>query len=123
MPDTYVTATGMAAGGSQGPHGRCRSDRIAHCAPDRFVGDASDSDDQGLPIGRIVGDQWGGTVHQQPLAAVKRISVASLKSFPALTRLLDSRWPRSRTDLASVQLVSTHSYQALIRKHHPTSEI
>jgi hypothetical protein len=48
-----------------------------------------DTLNQALPIGRIVGDQWNSTVHQQPLAAVERLSAARLESFPTLSRLLD----------------------------------
>jgi putative ABC transport system permease protein len=59
-----------------------------------------DTLDQALPVGRIVSDQWDSTVHQQPLAAVERLSAANLKRFPTLHRLLDP--PVASLDLRAV---------------------
>lgn len=59
-----------------------------------------DTLNQSLPIGRIVSDQFNGTVHEQPLALVERVSAARLKGFPTLTRLLDP--PVSSLELRAV---------------------
>ena len=44
---------------------------------------------QALPVGRIVTDQFNGTVNEQLLTVVERVSAARLRGFPTLIRLLD----------------------------------
>lgn len=48
-----------------------------------------DTLDQALPVGRIVSVQFDSTVHEQPLAAVERVTASRLTDFPTLTRLLE----------------------------------
>ena len=59
-----------------------------------------DTLDQALPVGRIMSDQFYGTVHLQPLALVERVSAARLKRFPTLTRVLDP--PVSSLELRAI---------------------
>jgi putative ABC transport system permease protein len=55
---------------------------------------------QSLPVGRIVSDQFNGTMQQLPLATVETVSAARLKRFPTLSRLLDP--PVASLDLRAV---------------------